>query len=180
MYQYEIPNLTQEGARLPEVSYVLDSTAFYSGIPYQGSGRYYTTYSILDEVKHKSIGSQLVHSRVRVTEPSKTSIEKVRKTAAKTGDIDSLSEADLSLIALALDLMESGDIVYLVSDDFAVRNVADSLGIPLSQTVLKGSDWHRISWVMKCKGCGKEYREYRLNECPVCGTKLMKKPLNNS
>jgi UPF0271 protein len=173
-------NYTEEGAQLSEVLYVLDSTAFYSGIPYLGSGKYYTTYSILDEVKHKSIGSQLVHTRVRVTEPSRNSIKRVREIATKTGDLDSLSEADISLIALALDLISSGDTVYLVSDDFAVRNVADSLGIPLSQTVLKGSEWHKISWIMKCRGCGKEYKNSKLTECPVCGTRLVKKPVNNS
>lgn len=156
--------------------YVLDSTAFYSGIPFQGMGRYYTTYNILDEVKNRGLGFQLVHTRVKVTEPSKESLEKVKKAASKTGDTRKLSYADLSLIALALDLIESGNTVYLVSDDFAVRNVADSLGIPLSQTALKGSEWRRISWVYKCPACGREYKTENIMECIVCGTKLIRKP----
>jgi len=109
---------------LDEAVYVLDSTAFYAGIPYQGRGRYYTTYFVLEEVKHQSVGSSLLHTRVQVTEPSVESLQRVKAMAAKTGDSNALSKTDVSLLALALDLSKDGDKVNLVSDDFAVRNVA--------------------------------------------------------
>jgi rRNA maturation endonuclease Nob1 len=164
---------------LSETAYVLDSTAFYAGIPYQGNGRYYTTYLVLEEVKHHSVGSSLIHTRVQVTEPSPESASLVRSTASKTGDIRALSTTDISLLALALDLTKREAGVRLVSDDFAVRNVAEVLAIRLSETSMKGGEWKNIAWKIHCNGCGKDYTNPKLVECPVCGTKLVRKAINS-
>ncbi len=160
---------------MSEPAFVLDSTAFYAGIPYQGNGRYYTTYLVLEEVKHHNVGSSLIHSRVQVTEPSMESVNRVKTTASKTGDLGALSQTDLSLLALALDLkgMENG--VSLVTDDFAVRNVAEVLSIPLSQTSMKGGEWKNITGRIVCKGCGKQYTNPKLTRCLVCGTDLVRR-----
>ncbi|HEV2139313.1 MAG TPA: NOB1 family endonuclease [Nitrososphaerales archaeon] len=160
---------------MSEPAYVLDSTAFYAGIPYQGSGRYYTTYLVLEEVKHHNVGSSLIHTRVQVTEPSPESVDKVRSTAIKTGDIGALSQTDMSLLALGLDLKNGEGGVNLVSDDFAVRNVAEVLAIPLAPTAMKGGEWKNITWKIYCRGCGKSYTNPKLTVCPVCGTKLERK-----
>lgn len=162
---------------MSEPSYVLDSTAFYAGIPYQGSGRYYTTYLVLEEVKHHSVGSSLIHTRVQVTEPSQESINQVKSTASKTGDTGALSQTDVSLLGLALELSKRDGSVRLVTDDFAIRNVAEVLSIPLSETSMKGGEWKNITWKLFCKGCGKQYTNPKLTECPVCGTKLVRKPI---
>lgn len=160
---------------MSEPAYVLDSTAFYAGIPYQGNGRYYTTYLVLEEVKHHNVGSSLIHTRVQVTEPSQESVGRVRATASKTGDAGALSETDVSLLALALDLSKPDGSVHLVTDDFAVRNVAEILAIPLSETSMKGGEWKNITWKLFCKGCGKQFTNPKLTECPVCGTRLVRK-----
>jgi UPF0271 protein len=164
---------------LSDPAYVLDSTAFYAGIPYQGNGRYYTTYLVLEEVKHHNVGSSLIHSRVQVTEPSSESLAKVKATAAKTGDIGALSQTDISLLALGLDLMRNEGRVNLVSDDFAVRNVAEILSIPLAPTSVKGGEWRNITWKIYCRGCGKTFTNPKLTVCPVCGTQLVRKPSND-
>lgn len=160
---------------MAEPAYVLDSTAFYAGIPYQGNGRYYTTYLVLEEVKHHNVGSSLIHSRVQVTEPSTESLNRVKATAAKTGDMGALSMTDISLLALGLDLMNGEGGVNLVSDDFAVRNVAEVLSIPLAATTMKGGEWKNITWKIYCRGCGKTYTNPKLTVCPVCGTQLVRK-----
>jgi endoribonuclease Nob1 len=160
---------------LSDKIHVLDSTAFFAGIPFQGEGRYYTTYHVMDEVGSRGIGSQLIHSRVQVTEPSKMSLQKVKQVSSKTGDLKSLSEADSSILAVSLDLASSGSDVTLVTDDFAVRNVAEALGIGLSATTVRG-EWKQITWVTYCKGCGKEYSDPKATTCDVCGTKLSRKP----
>jgi len=160
---------------LPDPALVLDSTAFYAGIPYQGNGRYYTTYLVLEEVKHHNVGSSLIHTRVQVTEPSPASVAKVKSTANKTGDIGGLSQTDMSLLALALDLAKTDGGVSLVSDDFAVRNVAEVLSIPLAKTSLKGGEWKNVTWKLFCKGCGRQYTNPKLTICPICGTRLVRK-----
>ena len=164
---------------MSEPAYVLDSTAFYAGIPYQGSGRYFTTYLVLEEVRHHNVGSSLIHSRVQVTEPTPDSLTRVKTTASKTGDMGALSQTDMSLLALALDLSKVDGGVSLVSDDFAVRNVAEVLGIPLAQTTLKGGQWKNITWKLNCRGCGKQYTNPKLTVCPVCGTQLVRKGFSN-
>ena len=160
-----------------EKIHVLDSTAFYAGIPFQGEGKYYTTYQVLDEVRGRGIGSQLIHTRVQVTEPSKEAVQTVKEASKKTGDLKSLSEADTSILAVSLDLIKSrrDEGVVLVTDDFAVRNVAEVIGINLSETAIRG-EWKRITWVTYCKGCGKEYLDSKKSVCEVCGTKLSRKP----
>lgn len=164
---------------MSEPAYVLDSTAFYAGIPYQGSGRYFTTYLVLEEVRHHNVGSSLIHSRVQVTEPTPDSLARVKSTASKTGDMGALSQTDMSLLALALDLSNADGGASLVSDDFAVRNVAEVLGIPLAQTSLKGGEWKNITWKLYCRGCGKRYTNPKLTVCPVCGTQLVRKGFSN-
>jgi len=162
--------------------HVLDSTAFYAGIPFQGEGKYYTTYQVLDEVKGRGgVGTQLIHQRVQVTEPSKESIRRVREASNRTGDQKTLSEADTSIIAVTLDLVGSrqGEDVVLVTDDFAVRNVAEVIGINLSETAIRGQ-WKSITWVTYCKGCGKEYLDSKKTVCEVCGTKLSRKPKSSN
>lgn len=111
-----------------------------------------------------------------MTEPSKESTQRVRQTASKTGDLKSLSEADSSILAVCLDLGSSENEVTLVTDDFAVRNVAEALGIALSKTNVRGGEWKQITWVTYCKGCGKEYSDPNVTTCDVCGTKLSRKP----
>jgi UPF0271 protein len=162
---------------LNEKIHVLDSTAFFAGIPFQGEGKYFTTYQVLDEVRGRGIGAQLIHSRVQVTEPSKESVLKVKEASNRTGDQKSLSEADTSILAVSLDLIKSrrDEEVVLVTDDFAVRNVAEVIGINLSETAIRGN-WKRITWVTYCKGCGKQYLDARGSVCEVCGTKLSRKP----
>ena len=164
---------------MSEPAYVLDSTAFYAGIPYQGNGRYYTTYLVLEEVRHHNVGSSLIHSRVQVTEPTPDSLTRVKTTASKTGDLGALSQTDMSLLALALDLSKVDGGASLVTDDFAVRNVAEVLGIPLAQTALKGGEWKNITWKLYCRGCGKQYTNPKLTVCPVCGTQLVRKGFSN-
>jgi UPF0271 protein len=162
---------------LNEKIHVLDSTAFFAGIPFQGEGKYFTTYQVLDEVRGRGIGAQLIHSRVQVTEPSKESVQKVKEASNRTGDQKSLSEADTSRLAVSLDLIKSkrDEEVVLVTDDFAVRNVAEVIGINLSETAIRGQ-WKQITWVTYCKGCGKEYLDPKRSVCEVCGTKLSRKP----
>lgn len=159
---------------MPERVYVIDSTAFYAGIPFQGEGQYYTTQLVLQEIAHRSITSSLIHSRVHVIEPSAWSLAEARRSAGQTGDSNSLSSADFSLIALALDLSKTNE-VTLLSDDFAVRNAASDLWLTLSETAIS-SGWKAIKWKLYCKGCGMEYTNQKISICKVCGTKLSRKP----
>ena len=153
---------------------VLDASAFYAGVPFASSSKYYTTSSVFEEIKqikknHDALGVLLETKRLEIKEPQKKFIESVTNTAQKTGDYQKLSKEDLSSLALSLEL--SGE---LITDDFAVSNVAKNLGllvIPVMTSGIKNVG----NWVYFCPGCHKNFS--KLTVCPLCGNKLRRKLL---
>ena len=110
-------------------SRVLDATAFYAGIPFTSQSTHYVTTLVYDEIKHIKKNHDALQilintNRLLVKQPQTEFEERVKICAKKTGDIHSLSEGDISCIALSLELNTE-----LISDDFAVTNVSKKLGI---------------------------------------------------
>ena len=137
--------------------FVLDASAFYAGIPFQSSKKCITTNAVYDEVKHirrsySPLEALIDAGNLIIVEPEKVSLNKVIVCAKKTGDYRKLSQADISIIALALQLRKT-----LISDDFAVGNVATFLKIPVKTLAFKGISELR-AWVSFCKACARAYR----------------------
>jgi len=156
-------------------SSVLDASAFYAGIPFlsQAGHNYYTTQLVFDEVEHikKSHGANealLEAGNLQIMDPSDANIEKAKAAAKKTGDYPKLSPADFSIIALAFQLE-----IPLVTDDYAVANVASALNIPVKSTSSKGLKEKR-RWIAYCSACGKAFGP-DVRECSLCGNKLKRK-----
>ena len=150
---------------------MLDATAFYAGIPFRSQDSYYVTTSVYEEIKHikKNHGALEVllnSKRLIIREPDDKFLKKIRNIAKKTGDLDSLSDEDISSIALSLELNTA-----LISDDFAVSNVAKQVGLVIIPIMTKGI---KIvgKWIHYCSSCGISSKEVT---CPNCGNKLRKK-----
>ena len=150
---------------------VLDATAFYAGIPFTSQDRFHITMQVYEEVKHikknhNAIEILLDSKRLIIQDPSNKYEKKVRNTAKKTGDIITLSDEDISSIALSLELGAE-----LFSDDFAVSNVAKHLDIKIIPLMTKGI---KIvgKWIHYCSSCGLSSQKYI---CSNCGNKLRKK-----
>ncbi len=155
---------------------VLDATAFYAGIPLSSSSsiQYYTTTTVLNEVKHikQSIDAMdlLVKTgKLVVVDPRQEYIEEARAYAKKLGEDDDLSDADISIIALAL-MLQSSHEVTIVSDDYSIANVAMAIGLNISYTMNKGIRYSG-KWVRYCKVCRITYNDAR-KVCRVCGNEL--------
>jgi UPF0271 protein len=154
--------------------YALDAGAFYTGLVFQSSAsRYCTTEAVFDEVKHikKSHGAieALVESNsLQVLTPDKKNIEKVLTAARRTGDYLRLSGADISIIALALELE-----IILITDDYSVANVATTMKIPVKSLASKGIT-HTRRWITYCSACGRNFGA-NAKECRLCGNKLRRK-----
>jgi UPF0271 protein len=151
----------------------LDAGAFYAGIPFLSFGSYCTTQAVFEEVKHikKSHGAieALIDSgSLQLIDPDKGSFEKVKAAARKTADYQKLSQADFSIIALALQLKTT-----LLTDDYAVANVAAALKIPVESSSSKGIKETR-KWIVYCSACGKVFGP-TAKECPMCGNNLKRK-----
>ncbi len=152
---------------------VLDTTAFYAGVPYSNtSENLVTTPDVISEVSNERTRSLIALSKLNVLQGSPQNLKTVKEAAMRTGD-NSMSKADMSVLALCLGLAEEGNEAILLSDDFAVENVASRLGIK-ARPLMTGGIKKASEWVFFCPACGKRYQKQRI-DCLVCGTKLEKR-----
>ena len=152
---------------------VLDTTAFYAGVPYTNTTEnLVTTPDVISEVSNERTRTLIALSKINVLQGTPANLKTVKDAASKTGD-NAMTPADLSVLALCLSIREEGNEPVLLSDDFAVENVASRLGIkarPLMTNGIKTA----TEWVFFCPACGKKYQKQR-SDCLVCGTKLEKR-----
>ena len=158
------------------VSRVLDASAFYAGIPFGSQIDSYTTPEVYDEIQHikknhDALGILLETKRLTMIQPEKEYTEIVIKMSKTTGDFNQLSKEDISSVALCLQL--NGE---LITDDFAVSNVAQNLGLKVSPIMTLGIK-DVGNWIYYCPGCHKNFSKSK--ECPICGNQLRKKLLKN-
>lgn len=116
------------------------------------------------------------NGRLKVKMPENTFIEKAKTSAAVVGDSFFLSETDLQVLALALQLKMHGFTPLVVTDDYSIQNVAKHIGIEYASLATFGI--HTIlKWVRYCPACRKKYPpDYKFRTCEVCGTELKRKP----
>lgn len=137
----------------------------------------HTTSLVYEEIRHikqshGALGIMLDTGRLHISDPGKASVEAARAAARRTGDAMQLSRQDISIIALGIEM--NGDIV---TDDFAVSNVARSLDLKVSPVMTQGiADDGR--WVHYCPGCRTNHTG--TSECPACGTRLKRKLLKEN
>ncbi|PSN92399.1 hypothetical protein B9Q03_00110 [Candidatus Marsarchaeota G2 archaeon OSP_D] len=156
---------------------VLDTAAILSGCTSPTNDNY-TVNGVLRELEKFGVDFELAPFSpfVTVMEPSEEYIACATMAASKTGDSVLLSEIDLSLIGLALQLRKTdGRPVELFTDDYALTNVARFLGLKHSFVGLRKEGFNVIKWIWFCPSCHRVYFNGR-RVCPDCGTKLKRKP----
>ena len=155
---------------------VLDSSAFYAGIPFSSSEPSVTTSHVYNEIKHIKKDHDAVQilietRRLKISDPDHRFIITVNNAAKKSGDFPNLSQEDISIIALSLQLNAE-----LITDDFAVSNVAKNLSIKVIPVMTSGIK-NVIIWKYYCPGCKTDFS--KVTECPRCGNRLKRKPMKN-
>lgn len=151
---------------------ILDASAFYAGIPFASSEKSFTTQDVFDEIKHikkdhKAIEMILETKRLEIMTPESEYINKVLLKSKDTGDFQNLSISDISVIALCLQLNAE-----LVTDDFAVSNLAKQLNLTVIPVMTTGIT-RLANWIYFCSGCEKTFSN--ISKCPFCGNKLSRK-----
>jgi len=156
---------------------VLDSSAFYAGIPFSSNEPSYITSLVYNEIEHIKKDHDAVQilietKRLMISDPEHRFIITANNAAKKSGDFPNLSDEDISTIALSLQLRAAR--AELVTDDFAVSNVAKNLSIKVSPVMTSGIK-NIITWIYYCPGCKRNFS--KTTECPNCGNMLKRKPL---
>lgn len=154
---------------------VLDTSGILrSGLDFSDSG-YLITNGVLQELEEENariaVDAAIERGLIEVKEPGEDSISRVRDTAENSGDLEKLSENDISVLALAL---ETNSIV--VSDDYNIQNISRILGIKYEKTFHPGIR-RRVNWRRICEGCG---REGKKDVCDVCGSIMKRVPTRTS
>ena len=111
---------------------------------------------------------------VNWSSPSSESVQESTAIARKTGDLDGLSETDLHLLALAIEL--GG---HMHTDDYRLQNLCNSVGVSWSPVVSEGikETWN---WEIRCIGCGTSVvgaektrpASEEIGACAECGSEL--------
>ena len=153
---------------------MLDSSAFYAGIPFSSNEPSYITPLVYNEIEHikKDHDAVLIlieTKRLTVNEPEDRFVTTAIDAAKKSGDFSNLSDEDISTIALSLQLGAE-----LVTDDFAVSNVAKNLNIKVIPVMTNGIK-NVVTWKYYCPGCKTDFS--KVTECPRCGNKLKRKAM---
>ena len=160
---------------------VLDTSAFVMGInPSALDLPSYSVTSVLDELipdtlPHTRFGASQDSGRLSVKKPAPSSTRIVQETSSRVGDVDVLSTADVEVLALALDLKNDGMSPVIVSDDYAIQNVSETLRMEHASLATFGIT-QKFDWIYYCPAC---FRKYTIRdagqECRVCGTRLKRK-----
>ena len=154
---------------------VLDTSAVIAGfVPGLARAEQVTIPEVLEEAQDLcsklELETAVLAGKVKVLEPSENSLNTIRAKVKHTGDI--VSETDVKLLALALDLKAEG--VELATDDYAIQNLASMFEIPYCRVAMPGIK-EVLRWEAVCPACGRRYSPSAAT-CMACGSKLIRKP----
>lgn len=168
---------------------IFDANIFLKGVDINiFEEKIYTTPKIIKEIevlkysnKNRNILTRIevaiANKHLNVREPNQKYISRTIKESQVTGDIDSLSKADIELISLALEMKETlQEEVILYSNDYSVQNLSAKMKIQSLSMYKKGIIKQKI-FELYCPSCRKTYdTKNSAGECESCGTKLRRRP----
>jgi UPF0271 protein len=162
--------------------FVLDTSAFIGGFdPLTAQEEQYTVPEVRNELVADSMNvvrfnAAVESGKLTIRSPESSVLDEVKEASRKVGDIRYLSEADLHVLALALELKGNGLAPLIVTDDYSIQNVANKIGIDFTSLITFGIKV-RIKWTLYCPGCYRKYLpDYKYETCEVCGTEIKRKP----
>jgi UPF0271 protein len=148
--------------------HVLDASAFIH--EYHTSDEMASVPAVEEELEDESAYrfDAMEGAGMHIHIPAANTVETIERAAVETGDGEELSDTDVRLIAAAFELDGT-----LVTDDYAMQNVAEHLGVVVEAIARDGITEQR-DWRFQCQGCGREFDEHR-DRCPICGSDLSRK-----
>jgi len=164
----------------------LDTSAFIAGFdPFSITEKQYSVPAVRKELASNSMPwmrfkTAVENRRLMVRTPRSPFLQEVKEASKRVGDVRYLSEADLQVLALALELKREGLHSFIVTDDYSIQNVANQIGVNFTSLMTYGIRF-RFNWILYCPACHRKYpSDYKFKSCEVCGTKLKRKPLRKT
>jgi UPF0271 protein len=162
---------------MPRKVCVLDTSAVIAGfVPGLANVEQVTIQEVLDEARDLcsklELETAVTAGKVEVIEPSAQALVDVYEEVRRTGD--RVSKTDVRLLALALDLHRAGKEPEVVTDDYAIQNLASLLDIPYRRIAMPGIT-EVFRWEMVCPACDRKYLP-GVSRCETCGSNLIRKP----
>jgi UPF0271 protein len=161
---------------------VLDTSAFIAGFdPLAVPEEQYTVPEVGKELIAGSMpwmrfNATIENRKLTVKTPKSSVLQETQEASKKVGDMRYLSEADLQVLALALELKGTGLSPLIVTDDYSIQNVANKIGVEFTSLMTFGIKF-RFKWILYCHACYRKYpTDYKSKVCEVCGTELKRKP----
>jgi UPF0271 protein len=161
---------------------VLDTSAFIAGFdPLAVPEKQYTVPEVKKELIAGSMpwmrfNAAIENRKLTVRNPKSSVLQEIQEASRKVGDMRYLSEADLQVLALALELKGSGLSPLIITDDYSIQNVANKIDVEFTSLMTFGIKF-RFKWILYCPACFRKYpSDYKFKACEVCGTELKRKP----
>jgi UPF0271 protein len=140
---------------------ILDTSAFIHGYGVIYGNDHYTVPAVKTEINSSFMKMKYENSvklgYLNEIQPEEKYTKLVKSFISKEGEEAALSLTDIQILALAVKLKSKGK-------------------SPLISLTTHGIV-KKIRWMIYCPGCKRNFKVYPSNkECPVCGTKLNRKP----
>jgi len=161
---------------------VLDTSAFIAGFdPLAVPEKQYTVPEVKKELIAGSmpwmrLNAAIENGKLMIRNPKNSAFQEIQEASRKVGDMRYLSEADLQVLALALELKGSSLSPLIITDDYSIQNVANKIDVEFTSLMTFGIKF-RFKWILYCPACYHKYpSDYKFKVCEVCGTELKRKP----
>jgi endoribonuclease Nob1 len=161
---------------------VLDTSAFIAGFdPLAVPEEQYTVPEVENELNEDSMpwmrfNAAVENGKVTIRKPKDVFFQEILEASKQVGDLRYLSEADRQVLALALELKNSGANPVIVTDDYSIQNTANKIGVEFTPLMTFGIK-ARFKWIIYCPACYRKYSpDYKPKICEICGTELKRKP----
>lgn len=154
-------------------TFILDTTAFI-GLDFPilqtwQNALFYTTSTVASELKDirskMNLDILIQSGKLKIDSPNQGLFKEIKKKIARVDPQSSLSDVDMDILVLSLQLKGT-----LITNDLALQNMAYNLSIPTR--VISGKKISQIrKWVLRCKNCGKR-ADINEKQCSECGGPL--------
>ena len=161
---------------------VLDTSAFIAGFdPLAVPEKQYTVPEVKKELIAGSMpwmrfNAAIENRKLNIRNPKSSVLQEILEASRKVGDMRYLSEVDLQVLALALELKGRGLSPLIITDDYSIQNVANKIDVEFTSLLTFGIKF-RFKWILYCPACYRKYpSDYKFKICEICGTTLKRKP----